>query len=165
MHRRAFLIGTAGTLASCVGGADPAPVGDKAGETFEVTKSEAEWRKVLTPTQFRILRESDTERQGASPLNDEHREGVYHCAGCDLALYLASTKFESGTGWPSFTQPIPNAIRTSVDRSLLGARTEVHCRRCGGHLGHVFEDGPPPTGQRYCMNGGAMIFKPTARGA
>ncbi|MEO8128915.1 MAG: peptide-methionine (R)-S-oxide reductase MsrB [Bryobacteraceae bacterium] len=165
MHRRAFLIGTAGTLASCVGGADSAPVGAKAGETFEVTKSEAQWRKVLTPTQFRILRESDTERQGASPLNDEHREGVYHCAGCGLPLYSASAKFESGTGWPSFTQPIPAAIRTSVDRGLLGTRTEVHCRRCGGHLGHVFEDGPPPTGRRYCMNGGAMIFKPTAQGA
>ncbi|MEO7385419.1 MAG: peptide-methionine (R)-S-oxide reductase, partial [Gammaproteobacteria bacterium] len=116
MHRRAFLIFASGTLVSCGGGADSAPVGDKAEETFEVTKSAAEWRKVLTSTQFRILRESDTERPGSSPLNDEHRAGVFHCAGCDLPLFSASAKFESGTGWPSFTQPIPDAVRTSVDR-------------------------------------------------
>lgn len=127
---------------------------------FEVTKSEAEWRKILTPPQFKVLREHDTERPGSSPLNNEHRAGTYGCAGCDLPVYSSTTKFESGTGWPSFTAPLENAIGTRADRSLFAVRTEVHCRRCGGHLGHVFDDGPPPTGKRYCMNGVAMTFKP-----
>jgi peptide-methionine (R)-S-oxide reductase len=107
-----------------------------------------------------VLREEHTERPGSSPLNDEHRRGTYVCGGCELPLYTSETKFESGTGWPSFTAPIANAVRTRPDRGLLGTRTEVHCRRCGGHLGHVFEDGPPPTGLRYCMNGVAMNFIP-----
>jgi peptide-methionine (R)-S-oxide reductase len=107
-----------------------------------------------------VLRHEGTERPGSSPLNKEHRKGIFACAGCDLPLYSSDTKFESGTGWPSFYQPLPDAIRTTEDRSLFMARTEVHCRRCGGHLGHVFDDGPKPTGLRYCMNGVAMRFLP-----
>jgi len=148
-------------LTGCAAGADER-VGDQGTTKFEVTKTEAEWRKVLTPVQFRILRKHDTERAGSSPLDNEHRPGTFHCAACDLALYSSTTKFDSGTGWPSFTAPLENAIGTAVDSSLFGVRTEVHCRRCGGHLGHVFDDGPKPTGMRYCMNGGAMIFKPTS---
>ncbi len=171
MRRRDFLV-TALTAVpvsflGCAAAAEAPPTGQSGGRNgkFEVTKTEAEWRKILTPEQFRILREEHTERPGASPLNGEHREGTFHCAGCDLPLYSSKTKFESGTGWPSFNAPLANAIGTSVDRSLLAIRTEVHCRRCGGHLGHVFDDGPPPTGMRYCMNGGAMTFKPKAQGA
>lgn len=129
---------------------------------FEVTKTEAEWRKLLTPEQFYVLREHGTERAGTSPLDKEKRKGVFHCAGCDLPLFASETKYDSGTGWPSFWKPLDNAIGTSEDRSFFTVRTEVHCRRCGGHLGHVFKDGPKPTGLRYCMNGVAMIFKPAA---
>jgi peptide-methionine (R)-S-oxide reductase len=170
MRRREFLAAAGAlvpaALAGCVAGAD-APTPSEAGQpkSFEITKSEEEWRKILTPAQFRILRKHETERAGSSPLNHEHREGIYHCAGCDLPLYSSSAKFESGTGWPSFTAALPNAIGTSIDRSLFEVRTEVHCRRCGGHLGHVFDDGPPPTGKRYCMNGAAMTFKPATQGA
>jgi peptide-methionine (R)-S-oxide reductase len=127
---------------------------------FEVQKSETEWRNILTPAQFKVLREHGTERAGTSPLNHEKRKGTFACAGCDLPLFSSDTKFESGTGWPSFYQPLPNAIGTTTDRSLFMTRTEVHCRRCGGHLGHVFNDGPKPTGLRYCMNGVAMKFEP-----
>jgi peptide-methionine (R)-S-oxide reductase len=127
---------------------------------FEVTKTEAQWRKILTPAQFDVLRKEGTERAGTSPLTDEHRQGKFACAGCNLPLFTSETKFESGTGWPSFYDPIANAVKTSVDSSFGEARTEVHCRRCGGHLGHVFEDGPKPTGLRYCMNGVAMKFIP-----
>jgi peptide-methionine (R)-S-oxide reductase len=127
-------------------------------ESFEVMKSPEEWRKILTPEQYAVLREEGTERSGSSPLNKELRRGTYACAGCDLPVYQSDTKFESGTGWPSFTAPIAGAVRTKEDRGLFMMRTEVHCRRCGGHLGHVFDDGPPPTGQRYCMNGVAMKF-------
>ena len=133
-------------------------------ETFEVAYSEAEWREMLTPQQYYVLREHGTERAGTSPLNDEKREGTFVCAGCELPLFSSETKYESGTGWPSFWAPLDNAIGTSVDDSWFMTRTEVHCRRCGGHLGHVFEDGPPPTGLRYCMNGVAMSFVP-AEGA
>ena len=128
--------------------------------TFEVTKSDAEWRRQLTPAQYYVLREHGTERAGTSPLDHEKRKGTFHCAGCDLPLYSSEAKYNSGTGWPSFWKPLPNAIGTSVDNSFFSVRTEVHCRRCGGHLGHVFEDGPAPTGLRYCMNGVAMTFKP-----
>ena len=128
---------------------------------FEVTHSDAEWRALLTEGQFAVLRLADTERPNTSPLNAEHRAGTYSCAGCELPLYASTTKFESGTGWPSFWQPLDNAIATERDIGLLGIRTEVHCRRCGGHLGHVFPDGPPPTGLRYCMNGVALAFTPT----
>jgi peptide-methionine (R)-S-oxide reductase len=129
---------------------------------FEIEKSPAEWRKILTPQQYAVLREHDTERAGSSPLDREKRRGTFHCAGCDLPLFTSSTKFDSGTGWPSFYQPLPSAIGTQSDRSFFMERTEVHCRRCGGHLGHVFDDGPPPTGLRYCMNGVALKFVPAA---
>ncbi len=125
---------------------------------FEVTHTDAEWQKLLTPEQYYVLRQHGTERAGTSPLDHEKRAGIFHCAGCDLPVYSSETKFDSGTGWPSFWQPLDNAIGTSEDKSLFFTRTEVHCRRCGGHLGHVFEDGPPPTGLRYCMNGVAMTF-------
>jgi peptide-methionine (R)-S-oxide reductase len=127
---------------------------------FEVTHTEEEWRKLLTPNQFQVLRKEATERPFTSPLNAEHRKGVFRCAGCDLELFSSDTKFESGTGWPSFWQPLDNAVGTTSDRSVGMVRTAVHCRRCGGHLGHVFDDGPKPTGLRYCMNGLAMKFVP-----
>ena len=130
-------------------------------ETFEVVKSDDEWKRQLTKEQYAVLRRHGTERAGTSPLNKEHRHGTFLCAACDLALFSSDTKFESGTGWPSFWQPLDGAVGTSEDRSFLFmVRTEVHCHRCGGHLGHVFEDGPQPTGLRYCMNGVAMKFKP-----
>ncbi|MBN9511681.1 MAG: peptide-methionine (R)-S-oxide reductase MsrB [Alphaproteobacteria bacterium] len=125
-----------------------------------VTRSDEEWRAMLTPEQYRVLRRHGTERAGTSALNAEKRAGVFVCAGCGAPLYDAATKFESGTGWPSFVAPIDGAVDTSIDRSLFATRTEVHCARCGGHLGHVFPDGPAPTGQRYCMNGVAMRFEP-----
>ena len=130
--------------------------------TFEVVKSDDDWRRLLKPEAYWVLRHEATERPYTSPLNAEKRPGTFACAGCDLPLFSSETKFESGTGWPSFFKPLPNAVATSSDRSLLMARTEVHCRRCGGHLGHVFEDGPKPTGLRYCMNGVALTFKPAA---
>jgi len=129
-------------------------------KAFEVTRSEDEWRRILSKEQFDVLRKHGTERAGSSPLNREKRKGTFACAGCDLPVYSSETKYESGTGWPSFWQPLPNAIGTSSDRSWFTTRTEVHCRRCGGHLGHVFDDGPKPTGLRYCMNGVAMKFAP-----
>src|SRR5713226_4966756 len=128
-------------------------------ETFEITKTEAEWRKVLTPEQFRVLRKHGTERAGSSPLDKEHGRGTFNCAGCDLPLFMSDTKYDSRTGWPSFWAPIEGATRNSSDRSFFTVRTEVHCRRCGGHLGHVFDDGPKPTGLRYCMNGVALQFR------
>ena len=128
--------------------------------TYAVQKPDAEWRAALSPEQFRVLRGHGTERPGSSPLNAEKRPGTFLCAGCGEALFDAGTKFESGTGWPSFWAPIENGVATQTDRSLFMTRTEVHCARCGGHLGHVFPDGPKPTGQRYCMNGVAMRFEP-----
>jgi len=130
--------------------------------SFEVARTDAEWSRTLTAAQYRVLREHGTERAFSSPLNDEHRNGTFLCAGCGLPLFSSKTKFDSGTGWPSFWSPLDDAIGTSVDTSLIMVRTEVHCRRCGGHLGHVFPDGPPPTGLRYCMNGLAMTFLPAA---
>lgn len=127
---------------------------------FPVTRTEAEWRAILRPEAFRVLREHGTERAGTSPLNNEKRDGVFTCAGCGTELFQSDTKFESGTGWPSFFAPIEGAIATTTDRSFFMTRTEVHCAQCGGHLGHVFPDGPRPTGQRYCMNGVSMDFKP-----
>jgi peptide-methionine (R)-S-oxide reductase len=132
---------------------------------FEVTYSDAEWRERLTPEQYYVLREHGTERAGTSPLDREKRAGTFVCAGCDLPLFSSETKYDSGTGWPSFYAPLDDAIGTSEDSSLFMTRTEVHCRRCGGHLGHVFEDGPPPTGLRYCMNGVAMKFVPAGEQA
>ena len=126
---------------------------------FEVTHSEAEWRRILTDTQYLILREEQTENRFASPLNDEKRAGIYHCAGCDLPVYDAAAKYDSGTGWPSFHTPLENAVGTKQDNTLFVARIEVHCRRCGGHLGHIFNDGPEPTGKRHCLNGFALNFR------
>jgi peptide-methionine (R)-S-oxide reductase len=134
--------------------------GAEAAEKFEIEKTAEEWKRQLTPEQYYILREQGTERPYSSPLNKEKRKGIFACAGCDLPLFSSETKFESGTGWPSFYDHLPNAIGKTVDRSFMMVRTEVHCRRCGGHLGHVFEDGPQPTGLRYCMDGVAMTFKP-----
>ncbi|PBB97663.1 peptide-methionine (R)-S-oxide reductase MsrB [Mesorhizobium sp. WSM3862] len=166
MNRRDFLwsgaaataltIGTGAALR--MGGAKPA----LAAETFEITKTDAEWRAILSDAAFDVLRREGTEYPGTSPLLNEHRKGIFACAGCDLPVYPSETKFDSGTGWPSFWQEIPNAIGKTEDRSLGMTRTEVHCRRCGGHLGHVFDDGPPPTGLRHCINGVALTFKPAA---
>jgi len=150
------------SLAAAVTGTRLAHSAGPAGQ-FEIMKSEDEWRKQLTPEQFYVLRQHGTERAGTSPLDKLYAPGTYHCAGCDLALYPSETKFDSKTGWPSFWKPLDNAIGTTTDRSFFMTRTEVHCRRCGGHLGHVFDDGPHPTGLRYCMNGVAMRFVPKGR--
>jgi len=133
---------------------------DAPAENFSVQHTEAEWRAKLDPAQFNVLRRHGTERAGTSPLNREKRHGTFVCAGCDKPLFSSETKFESGTGWPSFYPPLEGSVATSEDRSLFMVRTEVHCADCGGHLGHVFPDGPPPTGLRYCMNGVAMRFVP-----
>jgi peptide-methionine (R)-S-oxide reductase len=129
-------------------------------QTDTAVRSDAEWQKLLTPEQFKVLRKHGTERAGTSPLNQEKRPGVFLCAGCQTEVFASDTKFESGTGWPSFWAPIEGGVETTVDRSWFMTRVEVHCARCKGHLGHVFEDGPAPTGLRFCMNGVAMTFKP-----
>ena len=133
-----------------------------ADEMFEVTKTPEEWKRILSPEAYATLREEATERPFTSALLEEHRKGTFNCAGCDLPLYASETKFDSGTGWPSFFDHLPNAIGNKEDNTLFATRNEVHCKRCGGHLGHVFEDGPQPTGLRYCMNGVALTFKPLA---
>ena len=131
-------------------------------QTFRVTKTDAEWKRILTPFQYQVLRQAATERPYSSPLNDEHRHGMFRCAGCNWPLYASKDKFDSHTGWPSFTRPInAQAVGYIQDSSLLMQRTAVDCANCGGHLGHVFDDGPPPTGKRFCMNGVAMKFQPT----
>ncbi len=129
-------------------------------EKFAVEKTQDEWRRELSSDSYRVLREHGTERAGSSPLNDEHRAGTFRCAGCGQPLFAADTKFESGSGWPSFFKPLPGAVGTHEDHSHFMRRIEVHCSRCGGHLGHVFPDGPQPTGERYCMNGVALRFEP-----
>ncbi len=129
-------------------------------QTDEATHTDEDWQKILTPEQYKVLRKHGTERAGTSPLNAEKRDGTFVCAGCGQPLFGSDTKFESGTGWPSFWKPLDGAVDTSTDRSWFTTRTEVHCSRCQGHLGHVFPDGPQPTGQRYCMNGVAMKFDP-----
>ena len=130
-----------------------------------IEKSDEQWRQELTPEQCRVLREHGTERAGTSPLNHEHREGRFRCAGCGELLFTSDTKFESGSGWPSFYQPVDGAVGTTADNSHFMRRTEVHCAKCGGHLGHVFPDGPQPTGERYCMNGAALKFEPRESGS
>jgi peptide-methionine (R)-S-oxide reductase len=161
INRRILLLGGVGAVAVAAGlpmWSSPT----RATGTFAVMHSEDEWKKRLTPQQYSVLRRSGTERPYTSALNDEHRRGVFACAGCDLQLFSSDTKFDSGTGWPSFWAPLEKAVGIEQDRSFGMLRTSVHCSRCGGHLGHVFDDGPPPTGLRYCMNGVAMTFKAAA---
>lgn len=166
--KRQFLVSGASFLAIvAVGGAfGLRPARSAApGEVFPVTKTDEEWRQLLTPEQYKVLREEGTEFPGTSPLLAEHRTGTFDCAGCDSPLYSSDTKFESGTGWPSFWAAIEGAVGTPEDTSLFMTRTEVHCARCGGHLGHIFDDGPPPTGKRHCINGVALTFSSAAPGA
>jgi peptide-methionine (R)-S-oxide reductase len=133
-------------------------------KTFEVAKSDEEWRRQLSPERYHVLRKHGTERAGSSPLDKKYDPGIYHCAGCGAPLFVSDTKFNSGSGWPSFYEPLESAVETETDRSFFMVRTEVHCQRCGGHLGHVFDDGPQPTGQRYCMNGCSLDFRPREAG-
>ena len=160
INRRQLLLGAASSVAIVIGSKWLGSLTVEAAPAFEFQKTDAEWRKLLTPAQYNVLRRQGTERAGSSPLDQEKRKGVFQCAGCDLPLFSSDTKFDSGTGWPSFYQTLPNAVGTSEDRSLLVLQTEVHCRRCGGHLGHVYNDGPKPTGLRYCMNGVSLKFLP-----
>ncbi|WP_458792463.1 peptide-methionine (R)-S-oxide reductase MsrB [Yoonia sp. MH D7] len=149
MNRRTF---TLAALASAV-----APAALRA-ETFEITRTDAEWKAMLTDLEYQVMREESTERAGSSPLDKIYSAGTYQCRGCDLPLYDAATKYDSGTGWPSFYQSLPSSVGTKDDRSLFSVRTEVHCRRCGSHLGHIFDDGPEPTGKRHCLNGASLVF-------
>ncbi len=151
LTRRSLLLATTAGL--------PAIAEDRSSRNFEIMRTDEEWMKILTPEQYRVLRRHGTERAGTSPLDSEKRAGTFLCAGCDLPVYSSQTKFDSGTGWPSFWDAIEGAVGTSTDRSFFMTRTEVHCRRCGGHLGHIFDDGPRPTGKRHCINGVAMKFQ------
>ena len=153
MTRRQIALGAAGLFVAAAAPAQKA-------RSFAVNLTEQEWREKLTPEQFRVLRKHGTERAGSSPLDRVKQAGTFVCAGCGQALFDSKTKFDSGTGWPSFYEPLEGGVGTTADRSFFMTRTEVHCSRCGGHLGHVFDDGPPPTGLRYCMNGVAMEFQP-----
>ena len=158
MGSQTFLTRAASAIGSAISGGRNGSDDAHPPETFEVTRTPEEWRALLTPEQYSVLREEHTERAGSSPLDKEQREGTFVCAACDLPVFSSRDKFDSGTGWPSFTAPIADGVRTREDRGFLGTRVEVHCRRCGGHFGHVFDDGPPPTGLRYCMNGVALKF-------
>lgn len=157
ISRRALIGASAGAVATAWAWS---AIGTGAAVRYEVTLTDAQWRERLSPPAYEVLRHAGTERPFTSPLLSEHRKGVFNCAGCALPLYSSTTKFESGTGWPSFWAPIRHAVLTDNDYSVGMERTEVHCRRCGGHLGHVFDDGPQPTGKRYCMNGIALTFTP-----
>lgn len=166
MGRRRFFVGGTSLLGALGFGllnrSRSGAGGVAAGPAFPVAHSDAEWRDLLTPAQYRVLRDHGTESPSSSPLDAEERAGTYACAGCGQALFASAAKFHSGTGWPSFWAPLEGAVGTTTDRSFFMLRTEVHCSRCGGHLGHVFEDGPPPSGLRYCMNGVALAFRPAA---
>jgi len=151
MKRRNFLLAGSALIASAH------PVLAASGN-FEVTRTDAEWRAMLTKTQYNVMRHESTERAGSSPLDKNYASGTYICRGCDLPLYSSKTKFDSGTGWPSFYKSLPRAIGTKKDNTLFTTRTEAHCRRCGSHLGHIFNDGPKPTGKRHCLNGVSLKF-------
>jgi peptide-methionine (R)-S-oxide reductase len=165
MLNRRTLLGVTGAIGLAVGLRYISESNPRESRTFEIDKTDSEWRRILSKAQYEVLRLHRTEIPGTSPLNHEKRRGVFACAGCDLPLFSSDTKYDSRTGWPSFWKPLDNALGTSTDYVLLMPRTEVHCRRCGGHLGHRFEDGPPPTGLRYCINGVALAFKPAEPGA
>lgn len=155
MNRRMMLLTGLGGLGAMVAGHGLAK--DVA---FEIERSTAEWKAMLSPLEYKVMRQEGTERAGSSPLDKQYDPGIYHCRGCDLSLYSSEAKYDSGTGWPSFWQSLPNAIGTKKDRKLLISRTECHCRRCGSHLGHIFNDGPRPTGKRHCLNGVSLVFRP-----
>lgn len=156
MNRRLFSLSAASAALASVFGGHRAQA---AQGPFEVMRTEAEWRAMLTPLQYRVMREEGTERAGSSPLDKNYADGIYHCRGCDQALYSSDHKYDSGTGWPSFYAVLPDAIGTKTDTRFFMTRTECHCDRCGSHLGHIFGDGPQPTGQRHCLNGASLVFK------
>ncbi len=158
MHRRTLILTAAATLPLAALPFAGRRAMAAAEGPFEITRTEAEWRALLSPAEYRVLRDEGTERAGSSPFDKNYADGTYHCKGCDLAVYSSAHKYDSGTGWPSFWKSLPDAIGTMEDRRLFSVRTEVHCRRCGSHFGHVFNDGPAPTGKRHCLNGIALKF-------